>query len=82
MQTKSQIARIASALAIAVILPLAILMTMVHGGKKPLAEPGMKHHRCRCKCSFQSFARRSPENRRELRPASDELRAQPGPNSS
>ena len=41
MQTKSQIARIASALAIAVILPLAILMTMVHGGKKPLAQPGV-----------------------------------------
>jgi hypothetical protein len=33
MQTKSKIARIAGALAIAVILPLAILITMVHGKK-------------------------------------------------
>jgi predicted secreted protein len=37
MQTKSSIARIAAALAIAVVLPLAILITMFHSGKKPLA---------------------------------------------
>ena len=37
MQTKSRIARIAAALAIAVVLPLAILITMVHSGKNPLA---------------------------------------------
>ncbi len=41
MQTRSQIARIASALAIAVILPVAILITMFHSGKKPLTQPGM-----------------------------------------
>ena len=40
MQTKSKVARIAGALAIAVILPLAILFTMIHGGKKPLAQNG------------------------------------------
>ncbi len=38
MQTKSRLARIAAALAIAVVLPLAILITMAHSGKKPLAK--------------------------------------------
>jgi Beta-propeller repeat len=38
MQTKSKIARIAGLLAIAVILPLAILIGMIHSGKKPLAQ--------------------------------------------
>jgi Abnormal spindle-like microcephaly-assoc'd, ASPM-SPD-2-Hydin/Beta-propeller repeat len=41
MQTKSNIARIAAALAIAVLLPLAILVVVVHGGKNPLAQPGL-----------------------------------------
>jgi hypothetical protein len=41
MQTKSSIARIAAALAIAVVLPLAILITMVHSGKKPLAHSAL-----------------------------------------
>ena len=41
MQTKSSIARIAAALAIAVVLPLAILITMFHSGKKPLAHSAL-----------------------------------------
>jgi hypothetical protein len=38
MQTKSKTARIAAALAIAVILPVAIFIILIHGGKQPVAQ--------------------------------------------
>jgi len=43
MQTKSPLARIAGSIAIAAILPLALLLAIVHSGSKPSAQAVSQH---------------------------------------